>query len=260
MLEAGSIKKCCDQKNKKDQVRRAGEEIDKKKRRVTWSMYIFATLTILAFLLVLPWVVQLITSFNIVCVSCINWIASKLLPPLSIVTSALIGARVALETISSNRREYVRKNTLKTLNDLEMDTDYWQDASDLMNRIKSLNNKIGTSESESSAALRVMNKDDLHGLKYHKVLRRLEWLMESAYLGHIDTIELACRKGVMISYIYDACSKVIEDKRKSHAEVYGEDTSCLVYMHLCNDQYREKLLAIAKRKNDSKLDLKYLEK
>ncbi|EOX4914754.1 hypothetical protein NDJ09_09305 [Vibrio alginolyticus] len=165
---------------------------------------------------------------------------SDLVSPIAIIFSALLGAFVALKAIASNRREYVRKNTLDVLNNLEMDNEYWTVATSLISRIDKYK--------QQGKTLPILTEDQLDGIPYHKVLRRLEWLIESAYLGHIDWKELAYRKAVMIDYLHKTCFKLIKEKQDIHGGRYSEETKPLVYQHLADCQLVKNLLQEAKAK------------
>ncbi|WP_447472886.1 hypothetical protein [Vibrio harveyi] len=166
-------------------------------------------------------------------------VSSDLFAPSFILLSSLIGARIALISILSNRREFVRKNTIDVLNALEQDDIYWQASTELISRIEAI--MAARCPECPNGRVECLEQEELEKIDYDIVLRKLEWLMELAYLGHLDWQELAKRKGAMINYVYTACAIVIANKVERHALRYGAGTAYLVYQHLRTREFRELL-------------------
>ncbi len=191
--------------------------------------------------------------------------AKVYVPAIAIICSSLVGGYIALAAVISNRKEFVRKNTIEQLNQLDRDIDYWNKASELIKHIK----QLGKEGENHDLSITIMKK-----LNVHDVLRPLEWLMESAYNGNVDVQLLANRKAAMIDFLYNSCKKVIEDKQDEHCRRYsaprkntkctnekcagGKCTSRLVYKYISDDEYRTLLCELAENYADYQLDIKHL--
>jgi hypothetical protein len=207
-----------------------------------------------------------------------------LITPLTIMLSASLGVLSAVMAASSNRRETLRQNTLKMLNHLDSDTDYWTEADKLtqaiaygrskfrangkchqqakvcdtellqceccfkQDEINQLFAEYLSTDLSSKLAEKIRNGKCDTSVDVNLVIRKMEWLCEQASLGLIDEGILGKRKGVMINFVYCACKQIIEAKQKNHADKYGvlgKETSHLVYRFISDKQLRCQLLKYA---------------